>query len=173
MGGIRGAKLCIPAFRVNFRLSLLNLAPEIKALLDGGHLELRQAVEVSRLEPHDQARVVKMINAGQLVGWRPVLAIVETILAGSAQCAMFADLTAPSAEEVRAVRSMEDKVDKAAALMAGGWSNGQCIIATKIDPSRAELMADKLAALAKSIKAMERELRAARSQGAFALGELA
>ena len=54
---------------------------------------------------------------------------------------------------------MEFEIEKIAAMVADGWKDGECIVAAKIAPDRAVLMAQKLAAIKTAIAHMERELR--------------
>lgn len=154
-------KLGLAQFRVRWRLMLLNLAPAIRKMVAAEQLDRQQAMEVARLDNHaDQARVVKLINRGELFGWKAVRNAVDAIINGSTQADIFgAAAPATKAEDLKVVRSMEARVDQIASVVAMGWKDGQCVVASRIAPDRAALMAEKLAGIKSAISHMERELR--------------
>lgn len=164
-------RLGLAAFRVRWRLQLLNLSPEVRKLVQSGDLDKQQAMEVSRLDkPADQARVVKLINRGELIGWKAVRNAVDAIITNATQADIFgAAAPVSKAEDLRVVRSMENKVDEIAAVVALGWREGQCIVASRVAPDRAALMADKLAGIKAAISHMERELRNVRAQATIVM----
>lgn len=155
------SQLGLAQFRVRWRLLLLNLHPDIRKMVAADQLDKQQAMEVSRLESNsDQARIVKMINRGELVGWKAVRNAVDAIVTCATQADIFgAAAPASKAEDLRTVKSMERRVDEIAAVVAMGWRQGQCIVASRVAPDRPTLMADKLAGIKTAISHMERELR--------------
>jgi hypothetical protein len=64
---------------------------------------------------------------------------------------------------------MESRIDRVMAVVASGWKDGECVIAKRVAPDRAAVVAEKLAALRLSIKKMEDQLRAAAVTGMLAL----
>ena len=64
---------------------------------------------------------------------------------------------------------MEARIERVLAAVAGGWKDGECVIARKVAPDRAAVVAEKLAALRLSLKKMEDQLRAAAVTGTLAL----
>lgn len=154
-------KLGLAQFRVRWRLMLLNLAPSIRKMVAAEQLDRQQAMEVARLASHaDQARIVRLINRSELVGWKAVRNAVDVIINGSTQAEIFGSAApASKTEGLKVVRSMETRVEQIAAVVALGWKNGQCIVASRAAPDRAGVMADKLAAIKSAISHMERELR--------------
>src|SRR5882724_1903997 len=57
-------------FRVDWRLSLLNLDDGVAHLFETGQIDRQHALELARLpSAHDQRRVVGMINRGEVKGW--------------------------------------------------------------------------------------------------------
>lgn len=154
-------KLGLAQFRVRWRLTLLNLSPASRKLLESGNIEQQAANEVARLDRDaDQARIIRMINRGDLIGWKAVRNAVDAILQGTTHEDLFgAAAPLPKAKELAVVKSMEKKVDDIAAMVSIGWQNGECIVASKIAPDRAGVMADKLAGIKSAISHMERELR--------------
>jgi ParB family transcriptional regulator, chromosome partitioning protein len=67
------------------------------------------------------------------------------------------------------VSEMEARIERVLAAVAGGWRDGECVIAKKVAPDRAAVVAEKLAALRLSLKKMEDQLRAAAVTGTLAL----
>jgi ParB family chromosome partitioning protein len=155
------AKLGLAVFRVRWRLMLLNLAPTVRKMVAAEQLDKQQAMEVARLESHaDQARIVRMINRNELSGWKAVRNAVDAIVNGATQADIFGEMAPlPKAQELAIVRSMEKKVEEIAKVVAMGWKDGECVVASKVAPDRAMVMAQKLAGIKAAIAHMERELR--------------
>jgi len=65
----------------------------------------------------------------------------------------------PKEKELAVVRSMKKRVEEISSMVAMGWKNDECIVASRVSPDRAVEMADKLAAIKTAIAHMERELR--------------
>ena len=146
--------------RVASRLSLLNLTPDIQKLLEGDQIAKPQALELARLPNQaDQTRLLQMLNRGELGKWKSLKAAVDAILEGKTQTDMFGTAPVASEEEIAAVTAMENKINRVANMVATGWRNGECIVATKVSPDRAALMADKLSAIRIAVRTMEQELR--------------
>ena len=166
------AKLGLAVFRVKWRLLLLNLSPDIRKMVASGDLDRQQGMEIARLENHpDQARIVRLINRGELVGWKAVRNAVDAILSGATQADIFGSAApATKAEDLKVVRSMEARVDQIASVVALGWKEGHCIVASRIAPDRAALMAEKLAGIKSAISHMERELRNQSAKSTIVLG---
>lgn len=164
-------RLGLVEFRVRWRLQLLNLAPEIRKMVEAEHLDRQQALEVARLPRHqDQRRMVQMINRNMLVGWKAVRNAVDAILDPAEASDLFgADAPAPSREDIATVSAMEKKVDSIVRMVAGGWKDGECVIAARVSPDRAGLMAEKLAVLRRHMTTMERELRNVSAQATIVL----
>lgn len=163
-------RLGLAPFRVRWRLQLKNLTPEIRKMVEGDQLDRQQAMEVSRLHHRDQARIVRMINRGDLVGWKAVRNAVDAILEGSTQADIFGESAAkPSAKDIAELKTMEVKVARVANMVAAGWKDGQCVIAARVSPDRAGRIADQLAAIRSAITVMERELRNVTAQAKIVL----
>lgn len=164
-------RLGVVEFRVRWRLQLLNLAPEIRKMVEAAQLDRQQALEVARLPHHaDQRRMVRMVNRGELVGWKAVRNAVDAILNRTTSEDLFGDAApAPTREELAALRGMEAKIERVVAMVAGGWKDGECVVAAKVSPDRARLMADKIAAMRRHLTTMERELRNMSAQAKIVL----
>ncbi|WP_293857316.1 ParB/RepB/Spo0J family partition protein [uncultured Alsobacter sp.] len=164
-------RIGVQPYRITDRTQLLKLSPELLQLFEKGQLERIYAYEISRLPTaRDQMRIFQMLRQGKVSGWQAVKAAVNTVLDGSSQEDIFGE-TAPRAseEDVAKVGVMEARIDRITAALAGGWKDGECIVATKVSPDRARTMADKLAALSRTIRIMERDLRMASAQGDIVL----
>lgn len=158
-------------FRVRWRLQLLNLAPEIRKMAESEHLDRQQAMEVARLPSHgEQRRMVSLINRGQLVGWKAVRNAVEAVMNRTTSEDLFgAGGVAPSSAEIKTVSDMERRIDRIVSMVTAGWRDGECVIAAKVSPDRAALMADKMVHIRRHLVTMERELRNVAAQAKIAL----
>jgi ParB family chromosome partitioning protein len=152
------------SWRITYRTRLLNLEPEIQTLLDGGAITLNAASEIAKLSPLDQTRVTRRISSGQLRTDSEVGAAVQAILDKLSQADIFGDAGRPSEEEVATVNRMEAKIDAVAKMVAAGWKDGECVIIRKVDPGKAALLADQLAAIRKHLHTMEHDLRRVAAQ---------
>ena len=154
-------------WRIRDRVRLLNLAPEFIKMFEGGYLSAEAVYEISRLERHaDQTKIVQMIVRGQISGYKAVKAAVAAIIEGLAQQDIFGD-TGPrvTEDEVSTVNRMEAKVERVAEMVAAGWKDGECVIARKVSPDRARVMADRIKAIRSHLLQMENQLREAAAQG--------
>jgi ParB family transcriptional regulator, chromosome partitioning protein len=155
-----------PVFRVRWRLQLLNLAPEIRKLFESEAIDRQSAMEIGRLPDHaQQVRMVQLVNRGQLRGWKSVRTAVETMIAGTTQADIFGGADESADADVAVVSRMEAKIASVAAMVATGWREGECVIATRVNPDRATKMAEQIAAISKALRVMERELRNSAAQG--------
>lgn len=164
-------KLGLAEFRVRWRLQLLNLSRDVRKLVAAGHLDKQQAMEVSRLENHsDQTKIIRLINAGKLSGWKATRNAVEAIINDMSQADIFGHCL-PSREHLRTIKSMEDKIGQVIRVVGDGWKNGECVIAAGTNPDRCSRMADQLDHLRKTLGLMERQLRQKAAQGYMVLGD--
>jgi hypothetical protein len=62
-------------------------------------------------------------------------------------------------EEMAIVAAMESKIGRVAAMLAGGWKNGERVIAGRVAADRTAAVADRTAAIRTSPSRMEGELR--------------
>lgn len=157
------------AWRITDRLRLFNLAPEFMAMFEGGQLSAEAVYEISRLESHaDQTRVIQAINRGQISGYKAVRAAVAAIMDGLAQHDIFGAGEKKATDgEIAQVRTMEQKVDTVAGMVAAGFKDGEVVVARKVSPDRARLMADKLKLIRTHCLMMENQLREAAAQAAL------
>jgi ParB family transcriptional regulator, chromosome partitioning protein len=158
-------------FRVRWRLQLLNLSPAILALFEAAQLDRQQAMEIARLPGHgDQARILRLINAGKLVGWKSVRNAVDAIMTQATQADIFGDLAPkPTKADAKLVANMEQRIAQVIEMVGRGWRDGECIICARVNLDRAGKIADQLAALQSTFRVMERELRNVTAQGQIVL----
>jgi ParB family chromosome partitioning protein len=167
-------ELGVQKHRIKYRLQLVNLDPSIQTMLEKGQISAPMAHEVGRLPSHpEQRRVVSLIAQGALRNDKQVRAAVEAIRKGEAQPTLGDLPPAPTAQELATVSSMEARIERVLAAVAGGWKDGECVIARQIAPDRAAVVAEKLAALRLTLKKMEDQLRAAAVTGKLALQRVA
>lgn len=159
--GAIAQQLGLAPFRVRWRLQLLNLDPSVRKLVEGEHLDRQQAMEVARLPEHaDQRRVVQMINRRELVGWKAVRNAVEAIIGNTTAADLFGGaLAACPRANVATLRGMEGRIDQVVVAIGAGWRDGECVVASMVDPGRAQVLADKLGALRRTLTTMERQLQ--------------
>jgi ParB family chromosome partitioning protein len=161
----------VAQWRIKYRLQLLNLDPTIQGMLAAKQISCPMAHEVGRLgNTTEQIKVVKLISGGQLTSDKQVSAAVNTLLNPEKQDEMFSDLPpAATPKELATVSEMEARIERVLTAVAGGWKDGECVIAKRVSPDRAAVVAEKLAALRLSLTKMEAELRAAAVTGMLAL----
>ncbi|XWN29728.1 MAG: ParB/RepB/Spo0J family partition protein [Devosia sp.] len=149
-----------PVFRLQERLQLLRLSPEVQILVKGGHLPPLMAWHISFLEREaDQAAIVRMISSGQLKSADAVKAAVDRLANTPGQ---WVDTAKPaSKKDLAVVSAMERRVSQLSSLVAAGWTDGECTIASQVNPDKAGKMADELALIRRHILHMEKSLQRA------------
>jgi len=162
-------------WRIEERTRLLDLEPALLKLYESGGFPQEAASEISRIKDHrQQTKLVQMVGRGQLKGYKAIRTAVDTILGEKTQADIFGD-AAPKASEAdtQTLTRMERKIEQVVAMVAGGWKDGECIIATKVAPDRARTMADKIKAIRASLHHMETGLRSAAAQAEIVLDKVA
>jgi ParB family chromosome partitioning protein len=163
-------ELGIQAHRLRYRLQLTALDPNIQNMLAKGQISSPMAHELGRLPTHqEQRRVASLVTQGSLSNEKQVRAAVEAVRKGEAQPTL-GELPPPATDkELATVSNMEQRIERVLAAVAGGWKDGECVIARQVAPDRAAVVAEKLAALSRTAKKMADELRAAAVTGRLAL----
>lgn len=157
-------------FRVRWRLQLLNLAPDIRKLVESENLDKQQALELARLDQRDQHQVLRLINRGQLVGWKAVRNAVDAILNSATQEDIFGDTGKATQADADTLNRMERRIAQVANMIGQGWKDGECVTAAKVNPDRAGHMADQIAATIGALRIMERQLRNTTAQASVLAG---
>ena len=158
-------------WRIEERTRLLALNPTLLRLYEGGQLSQEAASEIARITDHKaQDRVARLVASGQVRGYRAIRGAVDAVLGIVEQEALFGDLpAAPTPEDTKAITAMEAKVDQIIAMVNRGWKDGECVVAMKVSPDRARLMADKLDTIQKMLRIMSADLRSTAAKGAIFL----
>ena len=147
--------------RILDRTALLSLATEHQKLVEGGHLKPSMATEIARLPQAMHGRFIRQIAVGTLKTTVQVQAAVIQILDADSQGDLLPDAPRATDADVATLNRMEGKIDSVANLLAAGWKDNECTVATKVSPDRAGVMADKIQAMIVSLYTMERQLRGA------------
>jgi ParB family chromosome partitioning protein len=144
------------------RLALLQLEEQVQQLVLSGYLQPRTAAQIAQLSNRDQITIVKMIQAGKLSDnhWdvRTAVRKLAECRAEPQQVVMFAAARSKAAD-VRALKSLEAKIDSITDMLNAGFDQGECVAAARVDPNRMKLAADQLALCKQHIAKMEWALR--------------
>jgi ParB family chromosome partitioning protein len=151
------------SWRITERTSLLRLRPEHQRLVEQGHLTPSQAFEMSRLEPADQDRLLRMIRDGKADSYTKLRAAADTMLGAASQGALW-DLPKPSEAEQRLLSDFERKLEQIVRLIGAGFNDGEIVVLKKINPHRAAEIVTELALVKKHVTMLERELQRAATQ---------
>ncbi len=146
-------------WRITERMALLKLKPEYQDLLAKGHLTPSQGFEMSKLEHGLQAKLFDAIKSGKCQTYHQLRAVVSGMLEVQEQGALFDMPPPPTAEEIAILSRFEKAVEKLVSICAAGFDDNEVVVVRKVDPGRAQTMADKLALMQRSMAAMERALR--------------
>jgi hypothetical protein len=102
-------------WRVDERLSLLNLAPKYQEAMVHGIISPSQAFEMSRLsEPEEQELVFRKIKAGELPTYNHLRRFVNALVEARKQTALFA---LPKKEDLEVVSRWEKALDAVTGLV--------------------------------------------------------
>jgi ParB family chromosome partitioning protein len=93
-------------WRIDERLSLLNLTSEHRQMVAQGAIGNSQAFEMSRLSPHNQAVLFRKLRAGQLATYNKLRAFVDGLIMLEAQGSIFELKTLNEAER-KSVQDLE------------------------------------------------------------------
>jgi ParB family chromosome partitioning protein len=151
------------SWRITERTSLLRLRPEHQRLMEQGHLTPSQAFEMSRLEPPDQDRLLRMIRDGRVDSYTKLRAAADTLLGAASQGALW-DLPKPSEAEQRLLSDFERRLEQVVRLIGAGFNDGEIVVLKKINPHRAAEIITELALVKKHVTMLERELQRAATQ---------
>jgi ParB family transcriptional regulator, chromosome partitioning protein len=165
----------VQKWRVNYRLQLIALDPSIQDALVKGEITSPVAHELGKLTDHaEQRRLLALVMQGSLANETQVRIAVQQLKKGDGQPAETeegspagseAEVAEPKAEKLAKMTALEDRVDKILATLSDCWSGDDCVIAHKVAPGRAALVAEKLASIRLKAKRLENELRTAAVAG--------
>lgn len=147
------------AFRITWRLRLLDLRPEYQQLIASGNLNPTQALEMSALSPAGQDALFRLIKTGQLDNPTRLKAAARGILESESQTELFAGEPAPSRDDIAKASKLERAVESLLAVLGEGFTDGELRAAQRANPMRAEVLAEQLKLAQKALKVMESDLR--------------
>lgn len=157
--------------RIEHRVKLLNLTPEIQQLVERGQLYETQAYYLADLSSNGQGKLLKAINTGQCRTVGSLKDIAAAIGAAEAQTSMFGDgddqLAAPepaSAAEFSAARGFEAKLEQVSAMLRAGIEDNVVTAVRKVNPGRAAQIAELMAQMQKDLHRIEKQFRVAAVQ---------
>ena len=117
-------------WRVDERLSLLNLAPEYQELLVLGILSPSQAFEISRLkEPGDQEVVFRKIKTGDLPTYNHLRRFVNVMVEAKQERTLFA---LPKKADLEVMARWEKSLDAVTGLIVKSFSPDDCRVLSKV-----------------------------------------
>jgi len=123
-------------WRVDERLSLLNLAPRFQEALLCGLIGSSQAFEMSRLpDQGDQELVFQKIRAGELSTYNRLRQFVTALVTARKEQFLFAP---PIKEELEVVRRWEKALDAVTSLIVKSFSPDDCRVLAKVVEGNAQ-----------------------------------
>jgi ParB family chromosome partitioning protein len=150
-------------WRITERTNLLKLTADHQGALALGLLTPSQAQEMSRLAPASQRVLFEAIRGGRAVSYAELRRTVAELAARDAQIDLFGAEVAPAAsdEDRAAVTALERKIGKVVEILASGFSDNEAVIARKVNPLNADVLAEQLELMEKQLKTLRLALRAA------------
>jgi ParB family chromosome partitioning protein len=146
--------------RITDRTQLLRLVPEYQDALARGILSPSQAYEMTRLAPAGQRRLFDAIGAGRCATYAELRKVTGALLDAEHQAEMFPEDKPPSDEEVARARALEAKIDKVCELLRAGFDDGDVVIARKVNPLNADVLAEKLVLIERRLAELRLALHA-------------
>ncbi|MEJ2672945.1 MAG: ParB/RepB/Spo0J family partition protein, partial [Deltaproteobacteria bacterium] len=117
-------------WRVDKRLSLLNLAPKYQEAMVHGIISPSQAFEMSRLTaPEEQELVFQKVKAGELPTYNHIRRFVNALVDAKKQTALFA---LPKKEDLEVVSRWEKALDAVTGLVCKSFALEDCRVLAKV-----------------------------------------
>jgi ParB family transcriptional regulator, chromosome partitioning protein len=150
--------------RIEQRLSLLGLAPEIRGYLEASKLDEAHATQIARLpDPEQQRAVFALLRKGKLGFWKSVNTAVDALLAPEPEPEPDVDGAGaqPTATaDLLLLESMEKQIAAITKAVDNGWTEANCLSANRASIERCEVFAEKLAVIRAHVRNMEKMIRA-------------
>lgn len=148
-------------WRVTERTDLLKLQPEYQDLFAKCGITPSQATEMARQPtPRAQALLFRAIQQGKCTTYKDLRVVSLAIAGGEAQAAFAMDEPAPPTQvEVELSRQFENQVDRVAYLLRQGIQDNQITALRKVNPHKAGVLADTMAAMQTDLRRLEVALR--------------
>jgi ParB family chromosome partitioning protein len=145
--------------RIAERVALLQLAGEYQEALTCGVLNPSQAGEMARLSPASQRVLFQAIRAGRCKTYAELRSVAQGLLDAENQTEMFPNERTTD-DERRAVYGLEQKIDRVCDVLGAGFEDNDIVILRKVNPLKADVIADKLEVIEASLKRLRLALRA-------------
>jgi len=147
-------------WRITERTDLLKLEPEYQHLMKSGNLTPSQAYEMSRLSVRGQKALFEAIKSGNCKDYEQLRNAATGLVEADEQGSIFEDdLPEASAKDVKAANAFESKVNRVADMLRNAIKDNEIEAVKKVDPTRAQTIADLLSAMQGDIKRVELALR--------------
>jgi ParB family chromosome partitioning protein len=148
------------AWRVTERTCLLNLEPEYQSLARSRQLSNSQAYEMAQLDRRGQHKLFKHILAGDCPTHNALKSMRVVIEQEAAQVSFLDMDDAPTEHERSLAKSLEERVRRVVRVLQASTVDNEVVAVKKIDPSRADTLADLLKAMRGDLLRIETALRA-------------
>ena len=155
------------AWRITERTALLALGPEMQLALSAGILSPTQAREMARLSAKGQDALWRALKSGQCPTEKQLKATVQALLQAEKQVCMFPADIGPSDEDKEAMTQFEKAVGRMVELCQGGFDSNHCIVMTRINRTRAGVLAQELELIRDAVGEMITTIRAEKSARAL------
>jgi ParB family chromosome partitioning protein len=143
-------------WRVDERLSLLNLAPKFQEAMASGIIGPSQAFEMSRLKDQwDQERVFQKIKAGELPTYNHLRRFVNAMVEARKQTALFA---LPKKEDLEVVSRWEKVLDAVTGLIVKSFSPEDCRVLAKVYQGNTHVNLEKIELIIKHLNLVKKAM---------------
>lgn len=153
------------SWRIPYRIKLLNLTDDNRALVAKGILTMTQAYHMAGLSPNGQQSFLVICRSGLAQTEKSASQAAAAIAAKEAQIEM------PMPEQARpraSIKSIEDRIDALGAALKPLLKDGTFELTADIDPNEGQRCSEKLRLLRATIGNIEREISRAASVSAAA-----
>ena len=143
--------------RIQNRLNLLDLLPEIQQLVRNG-LATSMASAIALAPREHQLRLVRDINRKVLTTVDQVRHAAQAVRDAADQIDAFGEVPKASERDLEIVSKLEQRIEAVAAMVLSGFDEGRCVAAQRVAPDRVRLMTERLSLIRKAILQMEHQL---------------
>ncbi|MBM4275379.1 MAG: ParB/RepB/Spo0J family partition protein [Deltaproteobacteria bacterium] len=143
-------------WRVDERLSLLNLTPRYQEALTLGLISPSQAFEISRLkDPGDQEVVFRKVRAGDLPSYNHLRRFVNVMVEAKKDRALFA---LPKKQDLEVVARWEKALDAVTALIVKSFSPEDCRVLARVVQGNAQVNLMKIDLIIKHLNLVKKAM---------------
>jgi ParB family chromosome partitioning protein len=150
------------AWRIDERLSLLNLAPRFQEALAQGIISPSQAFEMSRLADHGYQEVVfRKIKAGELPTYNHLRRFVNALVEAGKQTALFDQ---PKKEHLEVINRWERVLEAVTQLICKSFSPEDCRVLARVCQGDIQLNLTRLDLIMKHLSEIKKAMLEAASR---------